>query len=66
MFRLEKISRYIVFTSAINSGLIGFGYFYDVNLNIINHILHDYPVLEATCYITVGLSAIFQIMIGRK
>jgi uncharacterized membrane protein YuzA (DUF378 family) len=66
MFRLEKISRFIVFTSAINTGLIGFGYFYDVNLNILNHILHSYPVLEATAYITIGLAAIFQIMLGRK
>lgn len=66
MFRLEKLSRYMIIISAINTGLIGFGYFYDVNLNIINHILHSYPVFEATAYIAIGLSAVFQIMLGRK
>lgn len=66
MFRLEKTTRYIVFASAVNTGLMGFGYFYDANFNIINHFLYSYPLLEAVCYITIGLSAIFQILIGRK
>ena len=66
MFRLEKTSRYLVLAAAINTGLIGFGYFYDVNLNIINQTLYSYPILEASCYIVIGLSAIFQILISRK
>ena len=40
-------------------GLVGFGYFINTNLNIINLILGGVPVIENIVYLVVGVCAIW-------
>lgn len=56
---LEIISMWLVFIGAINWLLVGIGYFFSANLNLVNLLLNRTPFLENIVYIIVGAGAIF-------
>lgn len=62
---MNLIARTLVYIGAINWLLVGLGYFFRANLNIVNLILGSVPVLEAIVYILVGLSALYLIMVRK-
>ena len=43
----------------INWGLVGLGYFFGTNLNIINLVLGSWPAVENIVYVVVGLCALW-------
>ena len=43
----------------LNWGLVGLGYFFDTNLNVINLILGNWPAVENIVYIIVGICALW-------
>lgn len=49
-------------------GLVGLGYFFNTNLNIINLIFGSVPVLENLIYVVVGLCALWvgYLTMGKK
>ena len=47
-------------------GLVGFGYFINTNLNIINLILGGVPVIENIVYLVVGVCAIWVVWIQMQ
>lgn len=59
--RGKFISKTLVIIGAINWGLIGIGYFFDMNLNIVNKLLGTVPTAEAIVYILVGLGAVMMV-----
>lgn len=62
---MNLVAKTLVYIGAINWLLVGIGYFFKANLNIVNLILGSVPVLEAIVYILVGLSALYLIMVRR-
>lgn len=56
---LTSVARLLVFVGALNWGLIGIGYFANMNLDVVNMLLGTWPVVENVVYILVGLSAVY-------
>ncbi|MBC5792665.1 MAG: DUF378 domain-containing protein [Nanohaloarchaea archaeon] len=58
----------LVIIGALNWGLIGLGYFFESNWNLVAMLFGDVMegTLEATVYLLVGLSGLYQIWFGYK
>lgn len=59
---MNSVAKTLVYVGAINWLLIGLGYFFKSNLNVVNYILGPIPLLEAIVYILVGISALYLII----
>ncbi len=53
-----RIIHWLVLLGAFNWGLIGLGYFFGGNWNVISLITGQSPVIENAVYILIGISAI--------
>ncbi len=58
----------LVIIGAITWGLIGLGFFFEGNWNLVDILFSDIMegALEATIYLLVGLSGLYQIWFGYK
>lgn len=57
------ISGILLVVGGLNWGLVGLGYFFGANLNVVNllfSVLIGVPVLEAVVYLLVGVSAVIH------
>lgn len=63
---MNLIAKWLVYVGALNWGLVGVGYFFDANLNLVNLLVGKVTALEPIVYILVGLAAIWSIFGGRK
>jgi uncharacterized protein len=64
----DLIAHILVIIGGLNWGLVGLGYFFDANLNVVNLLfsgLLGLPVLEAIIYILVGIAAAVHIFTYR-
>lgn len=57
----SKVVKILLIIGALNWGLIGVGYFFNANWNIVNLILGNWMWLEAVVYILVGLAGLSKI-----
>lgn len=65
VINMRTIAKFIVFLGALNWGFVGLSYFFEQNLNIINLLIGDKPMLEAIIYLTVTTSALYLVF-SRK
>jgi len=61
MKTLGYIGYWLVVVGAINWGLVGLGYFFGGNWNLVNLILGSWPVVENIVYILVAVSAVLML-----
>lgn len=59
---LCSISKLLVLVGGINWGLVGLGYFLNMNLNVVTMLVGSWPTVEAIVYILVGLAAIAELL----
>ena len=59
------IGKILVVIGGINWGLVGIGWFLNMNLNVVHLILGSVPALEAIVYILVGVAAVMM-LVGCK
>lgn len=59
---INQIARWLVTIGALNWGLVGIGYFFGMNLNLVNIILGGVSWLEAAVYVLIGASAVLGLM----
>jgi len=55
---LNKIVYFLVIVGALNWGLVGLGYFFNTDWNVIDLIFGRWAALENAIYVLVGLSAL--------
>lgn len=55
----NKWGVWLLVVGGLNWGLVGLGYFFKTNLNVINILLGSWPVVENIVYIVVGLCALW-------
>ena len=55
---IHTIAYILVWVGAINWGLVGLGWYIDVDLNLVSLILGTWPAVEYAVYVIVWLSAI--------
>lgn len=55
---LSYVAVLLTVVGGLNWGLVGLGYFLDMNLNLVNLLLGTWPVVEAVVYLLVGVSAL--------
>ncbi len=55
---LNKIIYFLVIAGALNWGLVGLGYFFNADWNIIDMIFGKWAALENAIYVLMGLSAL--------
>lgn len=60
-----KVAWILVIVGALNWGLVGLGYFFGGNWNLVNLLLGNWMWLEAIVYILVGASAV-SMLFGMK
>ena len=58
---MSSLGQILLIVGGLNWGLVGLGYFFGGNWNIVNLILGNWMWLEAIVYILVGLAAILAI-----
>lgn len=58
MCSICKTSILLLVIGGLNWGLVGLGYFLSMNLNVVNLLVGNWPVVEAIIYILVGLAAL--------
>lgn len=63
---LNMISRWLLVIGGLNWGLVGIGYFANINLNLVTMIFGKVPVLEAVVYILVGAAAVHAVVNMNK
>ncbi|GMU74047.1 MAG: hypothetical protein AMXMBFR44_2460 [Candidatus Campbellbacteria bacterium] len=51
----------LVLVGAINWGLVGLGYFFGGNWNVVNLLLGNWMWLEAVVYVLVGVAGVYSI-----
>jgi uncharacterized protein len=56
MKKLTFAAIILVVIGAANWGLVGLGYFFGTNLNIVNLLLGKWPILENLVYLLVGIA----------
>jgi len=66
MQQLGPIAKLLVVVGALNWGLVGVGFFFNQDLNIVGLLVGTWPVVEAIVYILVGLSAIYLLVNAKK
>jgi len=52
----------LLVVGGLNWGLVGLGYFLDMNLNVVNLVIGGMPVVEALVYLLVGIAALVMII----
>jgi len=60
---LTLIAVILLLIGGLNWGLMGAGYFFTQNWNVVNLALGTWPAAEAVVYILVGLAAIWKIIV---
>ncbi len=63
---LGQIAYWITIIGGLNWGLIGIGYFFQANWDVLYLILGSMPAVQYIVYIIVGLSAIYTVFGCRK
>ncbi|MEI6296511.1 MAG: DUF378 domain-containing protein [bacterium] len=58
---MQKLAWILTTIGALNWGLIGIGAIMTTNLNIVNLLLGNYPMIEVSVYILVGIAALIRI-----
>ncbi|HBM45447.1 TPA: DUF378 domain-containing protein [Patescibacteria group bacterium] len=58
---MQKLAWILVIVGALNWGLIGVGFFLNMNLNLVNLIFGSMPIIEYIVYILVGVAAIIRL-----
>lgn len=53
---------YLMAIGGINWGVIGIGYFMNINLNLVHLLFGTWPALEAIVYILVGSAAVYAVV----
>ena len=59
------IGKYLLIIGALNWGLVGIGYFFGTNLNVVDLILGSWPAVEAIVFILVGAAGVMK-LVGCK
>ncbi len=62
MKTLGYVGYWLVVIGAINWGLVGLGYFFGANWNVLNLLLGSWPVVEAIVYILIAASAVLMLV----
>lgn len=57
----SKVAWILVLVGAINWGLVGLGYFFNADWNVVHLLLGNWMWLEAVVYILVGVSAVAKL-----
>jgi len=60
------IAHWLIIIGALNWGLIGLGYFFGGNWNIVYLLLGQWPMVEHIVYLLVGASAIAGLLGCKK
>jgi len=65
---IDWLTLALVIIGAINWGLVGLGFFFDGNWNLVSLLFGGIAdgLIEATVYLLVGLSGIYQIYFSGK
>ena len=58
---VTKIAGFLLLIGGLNWGLVGIGYFFGGNWNVVNLLLGNWMWLEAVVYILVGVSAVVKL-----
>lgn len=58
---VSQTAKWLTVIGAVNWGLVGIGYFGNINLNVVNLLLGKIMWLEAVVYILVGIAGIMMI-----
>lgn len=56
----------LVVIGALNWGLVGLGYFFHGDWNVVHLILGSWPVVEYVVYVLVGIAALYQLFMYPK
>jgi uncharacterized membrane protein YuzA (DUF378 family) len=57
----SKVAKILLIIGALNWGLIGVGYFFNANWNVVNLVFGNWMWLEAVIYILVGLAGVSKL-----
>jgi len=57
----SKVAKILLIVGALNWGLIGVGYFFNANWNVVNLVFGNWMWLEAVIYILVGLAGVSKL-----
>ena len=60
------IAYWLIMIGALNMGLVGLGYFFDGNWNVINLLLGQWIAFEYTVYLLIGISAVVSLFGCKK
>ena len=63
---LGQIAYWLTIIGGLNWGLVGIGYFFQGNWDVLYLILGSMPIVQYIVYILIGLSAIYTIFGCRK
>ncbi|PIR49213.1 DUF378 domain-containing protein [Candidatus Peregrinibacteria bacterium CG10_big_fil_rev_8_21_14_0_10_55_24] len=66
MQQLGPIAKLLVLVGALNWGLVGIGYFFNQDLNVVRLLVGTWPIVEAVVYVLVGLSAVYMLVNSKK
>jgi len=58
----HKLAWVLVIIGGLNWGLVGLGYLWTANWNVVNWLLGSWPTVEAIVYLLVGLSALVLVL----
>jgi uncharacterized protein len=59
---LHWIVTVLLVVGGLNWGLVGLGYFLDMNLDVVYLLLGGMPVVEAIVYLLVGVAAVVMVI----
>jgi uncharacterized membrane protein YuzA (DUF378 family) len=54
----KKLPHWLVMIGALNWGLMGLGYFFDKDWNVVAWLFGSWPSVENIVYLLIGLSAV--------
>jgi hypothetical protein len=63
---MNMIISILVIIGGLNWGLVGLGYFLDINLNLVNLLLGAWPMIENIVYLLVGICAVVLAIMCMK
>ena len=58
----STVGYYLVIAGAINWGLVGIGYFFHMNWNLVEIVLGNWAMLESLVYIVIGVAGVMTLM----
>lgn len=58
---MQKLAWILVIVGALNWGLIGVGFFLNMNLNLVNLLFGAWPMVEYIVYLVVGVAAVLRL-----